>query len=65
MLTDITHCPHCGSRAIIGVEIRGVYDGVGYWQCTSCSMATNRFSVESRYYARIQEAVDAVNNRTP
>ena len=37
-------CPHCGTQLTkpggflktIGVEIRGMYDGVAYWLCPDC-----------------------------
>jgi hypothetical protein len=41
-------CPRCGGadKEIIGVEIRGVYDGVLYWECGVCNHAWNRWPVE-------------------
>jgi hypothetical protein len=33
-MSDVA-CPHCGATGgdVIGVEIRGVYDGVLFWMC--------------------------------
>lgn len=35
-------CPECASVAIMGHEVRGVYDGVLYWACMSCGVAWSR-----------------------
>lgn len=35
-------CPGCGSAAI-GVEVRGLYDGILYWRCGRCRHAWHRF----------------------
>lgn len=48
-------CPHCDSELAynvngvtysrkMGVEVRGVYDGVLYWQCNICGWAWHRWS---------------------
>jgi hypothetical protein len=52
-------CPHCGTdqrgqpipgdpqgrrySRTLGVEIRGVYDGVLYWQCPDCGGTWHRW----------------------
>jgi hypothetical protein len=45
-------CPHCFTDPAnwVGVEIRGVYDGVLYWECMRCHRATPRhFPTGSRH----------------
>lgn len=37
------HCPGCESGDVIGVEVRGVYDGVLYWMCEACGLRYHRF----------------------
>jgi len=31
---------------LIGIEVRGGYDGVSYWQCPDCNTTWNRFTGE-------------------
>ena len=33
---------------VIGVEVRGLYDGVLYWQCPDCGKSWNRWPTDSR-----------------
>lgn len=35
-------CKKCGGMTFIGVEIRGVYDGVLFWVCEACRVAMPR-----------------------
>lgn len=48
-------------RREIGVEIRGVYDGVLYWKCPDCGRAWNRWEKNTRLYEAAQLHVDRVN----
>ena len=61
-MSDVT-CPKCGDSEPIGHIVRGVYDGVLFWQCR-CGHAwarfTNRNSWGNRLVdASIQHAADA------
>lgn len=53
-------CPHCASNLIyeknsrmyertIGVEVRGVYDGVLFWQCPDCAGRWHRWPEQHPY----------------
>ncbi len=44
---------------IIGIEIRGVYDGVAYWECPDCDVRWHRWSPGSGYYERIESWVES------
>lgn len=35
-------CPRCAMPAV-GVELRGVYDGICYWRCEKCRVKWHRF----------------------
>lgn len=60
---DRCSCLPYGERALedrffsrlIGVEIRGVYDGIAYWRCPDCGLRWHRFPPPGR----ISEAVEA------
>jgi hypothetical protein len=45
---NISHCPECKAEwkgdksALVGIEIRGEYDGVSYWECRNCNTAWRR-----------------------
>lgn len=57
-------CPYCGPSfpdAAIGVEIRGAYDGVLYWQCGHCGYAFHRWPEGSPLRERAQHYIDAWN----
>lgn len=43
----------------IGVEVRGVYDGILYWRCPQCGGAWHRF--QNNHYLR-QKAEQAVSD---
>lgn len=61
-------CPGCGSNQIsndgavrtIGVEIRGVYDGVLFWQCPDCGTRWHRWPIGSRLRERANRYVTVV-----
>jgi len=44
----------------IGIEVRGVYDGVLYWKCPDCGTYTGRFS--GVVYSDIEENSHAFEN---
>lgn len=46
-------------EAKIGVEVRGVYDGVLFWQCPSCNGRWHRFPEDDYRYARADEYMNA------
>ena len=56
----------CGTR-MTGVEIRGVYDGVLYYQCMECGKARHRFSDQDdpRLYNKAIPYVNARNGDVP
>ncbi len=37
-------CPRCGCQGRVGIERRGVYDGILYWQCAGCGHRWHRWS---------------------
>ena len=58
-------CPRCGSseQHWIGHEIRGVYDGVLFWQCQGCGLAFQRWEPDDRLHERAQVHIDKANER--
>jgi hypothetical protein len=40
-------CPSCGAEHIVGIEVRGVYDGVLINRCVDCTHMWPRFSQEN------------------
>lgn len=63
------HCPHCGlslkgdpvpgeindyGSLKIGIEIRGAYDGILFWQCPSCEERWHRWP-EGHYLRKVAE----------
>lgn len=66
-MADSGGCPRCGlERAqVYGVEVRGVYDGVLYWQCPapSCGHAWHRFSEGHHLRRRAEGYVAGANVR--
>lgn len=45
---------------LIGVEVRGVYDGILYWMCPDCGFAFHRFA-EPYWTDKAQPYIDEVN----
>jgi len=44
MATNTLVCPVCRTdNHVVGVEVRGIYDGVLYWHCDMCGSAWPRF----------------------
>jgi len=39
---------------LIGVQIRGVYDGVCYWECPHCEVRFHRFSEDDELRAKVE-----------
>lgn len=64
MATDV--CPGCeadmsapdGKSHRIGVEIRGVYDGVLFWECPFCGHHWHRFGEDNPHRHRAVPYVD-------
>ena len=62
-------CPRCGAAwgyenaaarrysRLIGVEVRGIYDGVAYRQCPECPAAFHRFHAGDKRRERLEGAV--------
>lgn len=44
----------------IGIEVRGVYDGVLYWKCPSCGGVWHRFPPGDYRHERAKEYVEGV-----
>lgn len=47
---------------IIGVEIRGIYDGVAYWQCPDCGWAWHRFDETDGRWRKIDPWVKEIQD---
>ena len=48
--------PRCYSK-VIGIEIRGLYDGVAYWHCPVCGENWHRWTEPG--WERLRAAVEA------
>ena len=48
-------CRDCGSRDPIGVQIRGVHDGVCYWECQRCGRRWNRFAKTDMRWSAVEK----------
>ncbi len=46
----------------IGIEVRGVYDGVLYWQCPDCGFAWQRFDPGTRLANKAVAFIDQQNS---
>jgi hypothetical protein len=51
-------------RRDIGVEIRGVYDGVLYWMCPDCQKAWQRWTSNDHQFKIAQQYIDLVNSES-
>lgn len=51
------------SKNSIGVEVRGVYDGVLYWQCDYCGHAWQRWPDGSRQHEQAKKYIDMQNEK--
>jgi hypothetical protein len=40
---DDLRCPRCECVHILGVEVRGKYDGILYWECPDCEHTWHRW----------------------
>lgn len=49
-------CETCGSRDVVGIEVRGAYDGVLFWKCHNGHLWP-RFEPGTRLY---DKAVDFI-----
>lgn len=47
---DWPACPACGKFTVSGVQVRGVYDGVLFWQCIACKHPQHRFPAGHRLH---------------
>ena len=55
----------CGvepSARDFGVEVQGVYDGIGLWQCYSCGKYRPRFDPPGRLHNVFKEIAERWNN---
>lgn len=50
---------------VVGVEIRGVYDGIAYWQDPVCGWAFHRFGSDHPRYEVIDLFVQQVRDLFP
>jgi transposase-like protein len=48
-------CRKCGNDQPTGVQVRGIYDGVCYWQCDKCGRQWNRFPKTDPRWARVEQ----------
>lgn len=51
------------NRDIVGIELRGVYDGMLYWYCVACSRAFQRFD-DPDMQALAQPYIDEENAKS-
>ena len=60
----VISCPECGNTNahVIGVEIRGVYDGIAYWLC-SCGTRFHRFPETDRVRVWLDSNVSGIRER--
>lgn len=56
-VTNEPKCQYCNGTSIVGVEVRGVYDGVLYWECKGCGGTAHRFPQSDRLYAKAKPFV--------
>ncbi len=49
---------------VIGMEVRGVYDGVLYWQCPDCGGRWHRWPPGDRLHGRAEQYVNASQAHT-
>ena len=54
-------CPVCHENQIIGIELRGQYDGVLVWRCAKCEHQWPRFA-SGRWH---DVAAKWINENTP
>ena len=59
-MSGLLHCPECNGQPL-GVEIRGVFDGVLFWKCEACGLAWNRLTHGNRRAEVAQGYIDASN----
>ena len=52
----MTKCPNdCNKDQLIGVEVRGLYDGVCYWTCRKCGARWHRFPAGDYRRERVEK----------
>lgn len=51
----------CSESNAIGVEVRGIYDGILYWICKECGGAFHRFDYDDYRYERAKDFVNRHN----
>ena len=44
----------CCTELMVGVELRGIFDGVCYWWCPVCDRRVHRFPETDPIHARVQ-----------
>lgn len=54
----------CDPAWVCGVEIRGVYDGVLFWQCRQCDALWHRFAESSMYWPRAEKYISQFRAKT-
>lgn len=57
-MSDMTPCPVCGDTegsSRMGVEVRGVYDGICYWTCMKCGARWHRFPEGDRRRGAVED----------
>jgi hypothetical protein len=60
-MSELT-CPTCGNTdgsKLMGVEVRGVYDGVLYWACMRCGERWNRWPTDHYLHARAEKYLNS------
>ena len=63
-LESSLHCPECKGEPI-GVNVRGMYDGILFWKCQECGKAWQRFGQDDfgalLLRNRAQPFIDVIN----
>lgn len=54
MSSAVWECPTCGGQ-IVGIEYRGVYDGVAEWGCAACDWREPRFGPDHYVTRRLNK----------
>lgn len=53
----------CENHVKIGMEVRGVYDGVLFWWCSNCGEAWHRWPEGSILWEKAKPYIASVNEK--
>jgi len=46
--------PKSFGKDVVGIEVRGKYDGVSYWECQKCKTVFDRFTMKETTITKIR-----------